>query len=811
LVWLILACLVAAEGDSASPDKRKDACGDPLPVGAVARFGCKRLRHGVQISCMALSPDKRTLVSGELGQYVCLWDTATGKELLRTNSAHGWTYHVGFSPDGKLFAASGAGNWLQIWDRATLKVAQTLKHEAGHIHAFAFSPDSKMLVSCGEDFRPILWDVASGKTLQRFKGPTAAVINWAFSPDGKNVAAGGIDKMVRLWNTSSGRELAVLPHKQRVDWLVFAPDSKTLVAKDSDQDLHLWDLCSRQEIRRPLTPVHTCDVLAFSQDSKTMAAGAVDENGILRLWDTATGKERRNLRGHYHAMPQMAISADGKIQVSGCGNTVLKICDTTTGKELPLPGHQGQIRAVAFSHDGQAVASASYDGSVRLWEAATGKEIRRFTMPPPKSEGWSPPPMFSALSFSPDGERLAASSNHGRIRLWDKNLDKLLWEYDRDDVDWVFGVKFSPDGKVLAHGSHDMGVHLVDIAARKEIRVLKGHKSTVDFVLFVPDNKTLVSASRDGNIRLWDWTTGKQVGELTGGLEGINAMALSRDGKMLAAWGGFREGFMPSVLLWKLPGPLPFAWLECVQDRIASMAFSPDGRTLAIGNGTSLGFIHLVEIATRSQRCLLGGHRGAVEALAFSRDGRKLVSGSADATALVWDLWSVYPPPKHLSGNDLDRLWNDLGSRDARAAFQAIGVLRHFPRESVNLLRDRLKTISPPDPKRVAFLLGRLDHPQFKIRQSATLELEKMSEGAQPALQAALKSNPSLEKARRINELLGKLREMKGKRLHDVRGVEVLEHLHTAEALALLRALADGAPYARLTTEARQALDRLSR
>jgi hypothetical protein len=127
------------------------------------------------------------------------------------------------------------------------------------------------------------------------------------------------------------------------------------------------------------------------------------------------------------------------------------------------------------------------------------------------------------------------------------------------------------------------------------------------------------------------------------------------------------------------------------------------------------------------------------------------------------------------------------------------------------LLRERMKTIPPPDPKKVAFLLGQLDDPQFKVRQNATLELEKMSEGAQPALQAAARSSPSLEKARRINELLGKLQEMKGKRLHDVRGVEVLEHLHDPEAVVLLQSFSRGAPYARLTTEAQQALERLDR
>src|SRR5262249_59418541 len=117
------------------------------------------------------------------------------------------------------------------------------------------------------------------------------VMSWAFSPNGKTVAAGGIDKMVRLWETDTGRELAVLPHKQRVDWVVFSPDGKSLAVKDDERGLCLWDLRSRKVIRRYQLPISTFDVLAFSPDSETPAAGTEDENGVLRMWDTATGKE----------------------------------------------------------------------------------------------------------------------------------------------------------------------------------------------------------------------------------------------------------------------------------------------------------------------------------------------------------------------------------------------------------------------------------------------------------------------------------------------------------------------------------------
>lgn len=225
--------------------------------------------------------------------------------------------------------------------------------------------------------------------------------------------------------------------------------------------------------------------------------------------------------------------------------------------------------------------------------------------------------------------------------------------------------------------------------------------------------------------------------------------------------------------------------------------------------GTEGGGLLLYEIATRRLRCRFDGHTGAVQAVAFARDGRKLVSGSADTSAVVWQLWSSERKPERLSAGDLDRLWDELGGSDALQAFGAIGVLQHFPKETVALLRQRLKSVPLPDPKKVAALLAQLDDPQFKVRKKAMLELEKMDEGILPALRAELRAEPSLEKARRLQELIGKISEVKGRRLHDLRGVEVLEYVNTPEALILLQAWSRGAAYARLTQEATQALQRL--
>ncbi len=215
----------------------------------------------------------------------------------------------------------------------------------------------------------------------------------------------------------------------------------------------------------------------------------------------------------------------------------------------------------------------------------------------------------------------------------------------------------------------------------------------------------------------------------------------------------------------------------------------------------------------------LAGHLGTVESLAFSADGKWLVSGSNDTTALMWDLtgrlaagekWS-----KPLADDEMKTLWTVLKDEDAVVAFQAMQRLAADPVRSVPYLRQRLHPIAVVEEKRLARLITDLDSDRFEVREKATAELEKLGEAPLHTMQKALDGRPALETRRRLEQLIEKQVRKRwspsAEQLRMGRALEVLERAGTPEARQVLATLAAGTPGAILTREAKSALDRLTR
>jgi hypothetical protein len=241
------------------------------------------------------------------------------------------------------------------------------------------------------------------------------------------------------------------------------------------------------------------------------------------------------------------------------------------------------------------------------------------------------------------------------------------------------------------------------------------------------------------------------------------------------------------------------------------LAFSPDGRMLAAGDPT--GMIHLVELTTGKLRHrLTGGHEAAIGGLCFSADGERLISGSEDTTAIVWDVTGRLSARRMLlKPAELDACWTDLVSDDAGHAFQAIRKLVASPSEAVADLQKHLPPVRAPDASRQAILIADLDSETFAVRDAAMKELTKLGDLAAPTLRDALDKSPSAEARRRIEGLLTRLEGLgaAGEPLRQSRAVEVLEYVGTPDARSLLQKLANGAAGARLTREAKTALERL--
>src|SRR5262249_50730246 len=221
-------------------------------------------------------------------------------------------------------------------------------------------------------------------------------------------------------------------------------------------------------------------------------------------------------------------------------------------------------------------------------------------------------------------------------------------------------------------------------------------------------------------------------------------------------------------------------------------AFSSDGRILAVQSGRQ---VHLMDLATSNELPPLTGHQWAINAVMFSQDGTRLVSVSDDTTGLVWDGASLLPPSPLVerSKADVRTIWENLGDDDEAVAYRAAWQLTNSTPSAVARLRDPLKPVAAPaETKRIEALIHKLDSDEAETRKSGYEDLEELGAVADPALTRALKSGPSLEIRRRLEELLARVSKLTQQRLQQLRAILALERAAAPEARQLIKSLAEG-------------------
>jgi WD40 repeat protein len=283
-----------------------------------------------------------------------------------------------------------------------------------------------------------------------------------------------------------------------------------------------------------------------------------------------------------------------------------------------LTGHSGQVYSLAYSPDGRYLASGSSDKTIKIWETATGTELR--TLTGHSMTVWS-------VAYSPDGRYLASGSLDKTIKIWEVATGKVRTLTGHYMTFW--SVAYSPDGRYLASGSSDKTIKIWETATGKELRTLAGHSKGVWSVVYSPDGRYLASGSSDKTIKIWEVATGQELRTLTGHSEGVLSVAYSPDGRYLAS--GIGDG---AIKIWEVATVRELRTPTRHSEVVRSVAYSPDGRYLASGSQDKT--IKIWEVATGNELRTLTGHSETVFSVAYSPDGRYLASGSADKTIKIW-------------------------------------------------------------------------------------------------------------------------------------------------------------------------------
>lgn len=848
---IALALLLLALPVRAADEPARDAEGYPLPKGAVARLGSMRLQHEKPVNVAVFTHDGKQIVSAGKDGFVRVWDATTGKAvaawpLARVGDPVGLTLSrkgdlvlvafgngalhlleldtgktryelsargtpVGTTPLGAA-ASFGEGDktlltavtdgTVTLWDLSTGKATKTnqVAGLVGRRPQVVVMPDAKTYAYEDAQRKEMLFfDAADGKEVRKFPFidpaaprfvPAAAL---AVSPDGKTLAVVR-ERWLSLWDAEKGKRLV----DRQTDGfaLKFSPDGRLLLLRHSADSL-LGGL-SAQELRRfRSTQTQPGYIAAISPDNKRAVLLSGTSNRV-RVWDIEEEKEL--LGGDAFAVQATSLHwlSDGR--VAAVFGTQAKVLDVATGKVLaeqtlaePKPYTTFTAR-VGVTEDGKALIWAGTDDVVRVWEP--GKPIKEIEGLPGAKKPEAPPP---PAGMTPIGPRPATRY---------PGSEPLV----------------SPNGRYYAHVVGHDNLKLRDLTADKELELSKRPNFNTSAYpqvwAFTADSKYLIGSS-EGRPHLWEVATGKQMpwyDPVTERPTGV--IELAGDGRSVLLGGNdhlylceIASGWVRIKLnLRQIDGPPPSFGSP---KPLLPTCVSPDG--LLVARVTPTGAIRVLPVinnvnATRG--AYLEPGQGALTALAFTPDGKRLVSAGTNGTVLFWDVkpaWKETLYTGQYQKAELPDRWHDLTGNSA-TAFEVMARFAADPKTALAVFGEKLKPRPEPTKEDVAKWIEEIVKSK---RPHALDDLIEAGPAAHEAVRKAIADLPDNISTRYTREHLSKALEGTDRiatkaELRRLRVIEVLEWIGTAEARELIEPLAKGPADNIVTRHAKAALARLA-
>ncbi len=504
-----------------------------------------------RIGAVAVAPDGNSLVTGAPGNDLAVWDANSGQPLATLTGHTDEVSVIVFSPVGDRLATGDELGHIRLWRRAgpaaPWAFEKLLDGHNGSITELKFTSDGLRLISASGDRSCAQWDLATGtEDRQHVLKHPDWVSSLDLSADGTLAVTTCDDGFARLWRLSDAKELASVKSPQdKFSAISFAPDGLTAVVTvpEAKQVLR-WTLpprsptgevaSARQSSPQAATGQQLEPILDFNQLgglvwSAMYAPGGSDVLTIggndAQLWNLESRRPIVRLSPH-GAVASADVSPDGRLVATGSWDHSAKIWDADTGRAIrKLDGaHDGYINSVEFSPDGHELLTASDDGTARLWDVDTGKPtgivFRGHTAR-----------VVSAVYSRPDAARVLTTSGDKHAQIWDRATGQPIGP-PLTGHEWaVLCGQFSPDGSRVITGSQDNTAKIWDAVTGHKLLDLAGHTAAVTSVAFSPDGKRVLTGSRDNSAKLWDAHTGKEILPLPGHTQEVTAVSFSPDGR----------------------------------------------------------------------------------------------------------------------------------------------------------------------------------------------------------------------------------------------------------------------------------------
>lgn len=540
--------------------------------------------HSYLASTAVFFPTGRRLLTSAVDNTARIWNVETGGQLLRIDHT-GRSAAAAISTDGNWIATGGDDKSVQVFAAET---GQRVKRFEGHnteVSAVAFSPDGRLLASGDARGHVKLWNIEEGQIVASLDGHTRRISAISFSEDGTRLLTASGDKTVGQWHVATGKEIPelILKHPDSVLTMRAVPSSSLVVTSCADKKLRVWD-AEKVRIEKTIGPLDgDCFSLSVSADGRRLiAANAEDRTvrlwelesgreilfpkpggklgplvdlklhgGVLwsvtflpgtddvltmggtdaRLWDVKAGREKMSFSQH-GAVASASFSPDGQLVVTGSWDNSAKVWDAQTGRVVRklAGGHHGFVNTAKFSPNGKYVLTASDDGTAKLWDHQTGEVVKTF-------EGHAS--RVRSAEFSSRGDLVLTTSNDKTAGLWDVETGKLIREFKGHDWGVTCG-EFSKNGEMIVTGSEDNTARVWDVATGETLLTLSGHSASVTSVAFSPDAARVLTGSQDQTAKLWDARTGKEILTLSHHTDEVTSVAFSPDGRQVLT--GSRDG-----------------------------------------------------------------------------------------------------------------------------------------------------------------------------------------------------------------------------------------------------------------------------